>query len=144
MCPNMVAPSVHAAVSAGECANTCRARAHASMHANTNTARARQAIRLVANKLFSLRFLVADIEKFAIENLRKACNVDSSAVADGDAVMAEAGGGAEGAGGAVVKKEGGGVHFVRDVHLFMALCAKRCGGVCGRRESIISIGGVVC
>jgi symplekin len=69
--------------------------------------------------------LGADIEKFAIDNLRKACNVNGSAAADGDAVMANAGGGAEGVDAAGVKKEGGGMHFVRDVHLFMALCAKR-------------------
>ena len=94
----------------------------------------------MANKLFSLRFLVADIEKFAIDNLRKACHVDSSAPADGDTAMAEAGGGAEGGGGAVVKKEGEGVHFVRDVHLFMALCAKRCGGSEGVRERVDELG----
>ncbi len=85
----------------------------------------RQAIRLVANKLFGLSFLVADIEKFAIDNLRKACHVDGSAAADGDAVMANTGGRADAADAAGVKKEGGGMHFVRDVHLFMALCAKR-------------------
>jgi len=71
------------------------------------------AIRLVANKLFSVSFLTADIQSFAVSNMRKACKVDES----DDVAMKDASAGDEGDEGKA------GIHR-HLLHLFLALCAQ--------------------
>ena len=84
------------------------------------------AIRLVANKLFGLKYLTNQIRQFAINNLRKACQL-SHDNDDGDNIKSEAqeavNGREAGAEGEV--KRGDGEVVRHYMHLFMALCAQK-------------------